>query len=449
MSPDFPKSTIQPGGACYAEADRLVWFEAEANCSCTCDGVDLTYKWWLTTEIKMGDVIWHAFGGGLHCPFLEVECNKCHARATTAGEDKFTVYVIDRIEVTKIGAETPPENYRLCFNVFPEAGARVLPATLPSSAGQLIDWTLEVGNVELRRANTDGPSFALFEDEWPYDYNGWGATFLEASIGGTTLEGQDDEIVTADRISVFEFVDRFFDKWGQQHPLHDGSEHCFNWFYYWAFDNGGPCTHHYCGPSMHFVSVSWEIDQDILPHHAACVPDGDGYIIKLTGNVASLWSADTFSSPRFPWPHQPPPFGHPAHPLYGEPPVGEFIDSQGEPRHFDAGKISFSYPDLVSVDACEGVIRHELGHVWVGVQRDGPWKGADDKDEDRLADFFEDQYGTYFDDDRSYDDWEGDASGRYGMGNDEELFCDDQIAEPGPPNLLDWAYPGKQWPAGQ
>ena len=234
---DSPHAEVSSG---YAAYNRSVDFRADATCTCSCTP-DLTYTWYFgDTESAPGKNVSHEYGsdgGGNRWAFVAVHCNNCSANATSWSSMPLLVSVITGIRVDRIGDKVnPTTDGRLCFDSERRVEGTALPAGVNGS--NLIDWYLMLGAgpPEATLANhgpVEDPPRYLTLSAFPTSNTSWEYNSLSASIDGTLIPGQDNELkLTGAASYVWESknVETFFDEEEDQNP---GTGNPPNWFYYW------------------------------------------------------------------------------------------------------------------------------------------------------------------------------------------------------------------------
>jgi len=233
----------QPTSSGHADADLPVEFRVSASCSCGCQDLKYTWNFGDGTSAE-GSPVTHTYGAkaGVRNVSVTAEClkdpphtGKKGCGATAPGG--VVVYVISGIQIDWIGQADEP--HRLCFNTYPWCEAHALPDGLPEQSSDKIDWHLQVYTKHIKRANQHVTDMTLPNDDWPECNAGWGSGTINASIDGTLVEGQNDELVTGANswISVDAEVLKFFD--GEDDDSQNPSDDP-NWYYYYtdALQNG-------------------------------------------------------------------------------------------------------------------------------------------------------------------------------------------------------------------
>jgi hypothetical protein len=349
-------------------------------------------------------------------------------------------YVVDGLELNRIGEAVPPglTPGRLSLNDERRVEAHALPASVSNMATSLIDWRVTVNSYDLKLldkgTDTTPPTLPeLPEANWPADNSEWGSKMLVVGIDKESIDASESgELNLTGPASLFEAVYGIyvhFEKIGPQNPGPDP-----NWYEYWASDKSGPCEHKVSGSTSYMgATITWDYDLD-LGYDGTCTRQSPtAYLIRL-GPGAATAESRTFSSPEI-----------------------SFTDSQGQSASFAAGHIAWSFVREAwqAVDSVQHTINHEKTHVLIfrNWEAGGSWRtalggaarstgtGGNDQDDDWLPDFFEDGYGTRFDQKQTF------TSGY--CPDDGQVYCEHQAGNPSigetPPAPLDWAHPGKQW----
>ena len=179
-------------------------------------------------------------GGGDYNPYCHVECNKCKASADSCYTTVLTAYVIEAIEVTRIGGKTPAATNRLTFNTKVKVTATALPDSLPDQCDNMIDWKLQIYTEYVTALNNSVPALTLAEANWPSSNNGWGdmTMYVTVDASGWTPD-QNGELNLTGSSSFFsdsKAVKKLFDKKGEQNPATSDDEPP-NWYAYWKSGN--------------------------------------------------------------------------------------------------------------------------------------------------------------------------------------------------------------------
>jgi len=364
----------------HADEDLSVYFEGDATCSC-CDP-DIDYKWYFGDgSSSTSKNTSHNYAGGTFSPYLYVKCNQCGD--TDTGSTK-TLYAIEDIQVDQIGEDDGIN--RLCFNTHVICKAIALPAALPDSADNLIDWHLQVETDFIDKANDKDPSMTLPTADWP-DYNfGWGSGTLYISIDGPHVTGQEDELITGSASFVYnnQSVDKFYNATGTENPTSDK-----NWFYYYKDEEGSMDPYNYSDSAQSYSTSG--------------------------GGMSSVYIANDVYNGQWYWTYD-----------YGNP--GGLLRCTGT-----SGTTKYYATFL-------GVLAHETQHATNQINTGPP----DDDDNDRLADTFE--TGTSQTNPNDDDSAEG-LLGETGY-TDREFYANGPVEKTGidgASTTNDWAHPGTNW----